>query len=242
MVSYHRCIRLLLYPQLSSKPLNLKYLNICATSCVGVCSAYRRLHHRMSVGFSALSIQSVFLSGLTLLYCHWLSPNTISIMPLTDCSIMLYVMTERWPSARKYRDVFEQIKDSVTGLVAEAQGSRRGSASSSGNPNANGKRNVAVPEELQEGIRVLEEHWQGPRDGFEHMISQMTGQSLGFWESGAGAAVGLDIGSPSISGVPGPSKSGIAESAWVPTSSTPITMGMDTADIEDSWWENVEKS
>lgn len=32
---------------------------------------------------------------------------------------MLYVMTERWPAARKYRDVFEQIKTSVTDAIVE---------------------------------------------------------------------------------------------------------------------------
>ncbi|RDW85138.1 hypothetical protein BP6252_02728 [Coleophoma cylindrospora] len=240
MVSYHRCIRLLLYPQLSSKPLNLHYIQTCATSCAGVCSAYRRLHHRMSVGFSALSIQSVFLSGLTLLYCYWLSPESIAINPLTDCSIMLYVMTERWPSARKYRDVFEQIKDSVTGLVDQAQSSRRGSAASNDHPHGSGKGKLVVPEELQEGIRGLEEHWQGPRDGFEHMISQMTGQRLGFWENGAGAAVGLDTGSLPSASAPSRSMPGVGEPDWVSTSS-PMMTGLEPGDGDGSWWENVEK-
>lgn len=31
---------------------------------------------------------------------------------------MLYVMTERWPLARKYRDVFERIKESVLEIIA----------------------------------------------------------------------------------------------------------------------------
>jgi hypothetical protein len=32
---------------------------------------------------------------------------------------MLYVMTERWPPARKYRDVFERIKTNVTDVIAQ---------------------------------------------------------------------------------------------------------------------------
>ena len=32
---------------------------------------------------------------------------------------MLYVMAERWPAARKYRDVFEQIKMSVTDVIVK---------------------------------------------------------------------------------------------------------------------------
>jgi hypothetical protein len=37
---------------------------------------------------------------------------------LADCSIMLYVMTERWPATRKYRKIFEGIKGSVLDLIA----------------------------------------------------------------------------------------------------------------------------
>lgn len=40
---------------------------------------------------------------------------------LTDCSIMLYVMTERFPSARKYRDVFERIKLSVFAIIEQGK-------------------------------------------------------------------------------------------------------------------------
>jgi hypothetical protein len=35
---------------------------------------------------------------------------------------MLYVITERWPLARKYRDVFERIKEAVWGIMAQGEG------------------------------------------------------------------------------------------------------------------------
>jgi hypothetical protein len=55
------------------------------------------------------------------MYCLWLSPrNFLDVTgPISDCNIMLYVMTERWPAARKYRDVFEQIKTSVTDVIVK---------------------------------------------------------------------------------------------------------------------------
>jgi hypothetical protein len=65
MVPYYRCIRLLLYPQLSESPVNMKYLKLCVDACGGVCRTYKRLHHQFSIGFSTLSIQSVFLAGKT---------------------------------------------------------------------------------------------------------------------------------------------------------------------------------
>jgi hypothetical protein len=38
---------------------------------------------------------------------------------LTDCSIILYVMAERWPAGRKYRDLFESVKKSVLDVISE---------------------------------------------------------------------------------------------------------------------------
>jgi hypothetical protein len=121
MVAYHEVVRLLLYPSLFTAPLDTHYLHLCALACSGVCQTYKRLHHSMNFGPSPLSLQSVFLAGLTLIYCAWLSPHRPTFPlngPLTDCSIMLYVMTERWPLARKYRDVFERIKEAVMDIIA----------------------------------------------------------------------------------------------------------------------------
>lgn len=42
---------------------------------------------------------------------------------LTDCTIMLYVMNERWPKARRYRRAFEQLK--VSAMKAFAEGKNR---------------------------------------------------------------------------------------------------------------------
>jgi len=120
MVAYHKVVRLLLYPSLFTTPLNTYYLHLCGLACGGVCQTYKSLHHSMNFGPSPLSLQSVFLAGLTLIYCAWLSPHRPTFPltgPLTDCSIMLHVMTERWPLARKYRDVFERIKESVLDIL-----------------------------------------------------------------------------------------------------------------------------
>ena len=62
-IHYYRCVRFLLYPRLAKTPMNMKYLELCANACSGIITDYRRLHHVFPVGFSALSIQSVFLAG-----------------------------------------------------------------------------------------------------------------------------------------------------------------------------------
>lgn len=33
---------------------------------------------------------------------------------LTDCMLLLYIVCERYPSARRYRDVFERVKSAST--------------------------------------------------------------------------------------------------------------------------------
>lgn len=63
--------------------------------------------------------------GLTLVYCTWISPQEVfSIKTSSDmnaCSIVLYIITERWPGAKKYRDTYEAIKQSLLESVEESQ-------------------------------------------------------------------------------------------------------------------------
>lgn len=64
--------------------------------------------------------------GLTLISCIWKSPeqalNMSTTNALSDCTIMLYVMAERWPTAGRYRDTFERLKQLVLGRgTAEEQ-------------------------------------------------------------------------------------------------------------------------
>ncbi|ORY66068.1 fungal-specific transcription factor domain-containing protein [Pseudomassariella vexata] len=163
-IHYHRCVRFLLYPQLDENPINMQYLRLCADACSGIITDYRSLHQVFPVGFSALSIQSVFLAGLTLIYCAWLAPpHYLSVEnSLTDCQLLLYIVTERYPSARKYRDVFERIKRTILDLIAQGKHEPR-------NP-------VSLEPPVQESFANLSGHWgQGMGADFSYMLGQMTG-------------------------------------------------------------------
>ncbi|RDW58443.1 hypothetical protein BP5796_12373 [Coleophoma crateriformis] len=122
MILYHKCVRCLLFPQLSEPLLNLQYVKLCAEACAGVCETYKRLYRTLKPGYNPLSLQSVFLAGLTLIYCTWLAPrNFLEVSgAISDCNVMLYVMAERWPAAGKYRDVFEQLKSIITQVNQQA--------------------------------------------------------------------------------------------------------------------------
>lgn len=63
--------------------------------------------------------------GLTLIYCTWISPeeifNSATSNNINACSIVLFVITERWPGARKYRDAYETVKQCVIDPLAEGK-------------------------------------------------------------------------------------------------------------------------
>ncbi|KAK6064976.1 fungal specific transcription factor domain-containing protein [Seiridium cupressi] len=127
MVYYYKCLRFLLHPVVLSTELSdTKYLLKCAEACGGVCRTYKKLHQSVPVGFSVMALHSIFLAGLTLIYCAWAAPKEVfSIGTSNDmnaCSIVLYIsITERWPGARKYRDIYESIKQMVLESIEEGQ-------------------------------------------------------------------------------------------------------------------------
>lgn len=63
MASYHKSIRVLLQPRLYEKQINQRYLELCAEACREVCETYKRLHYRIPLVFTSVSLQTVFLAG-----------------------------------------------------------------------------------------------------------------------------------------------------------------------------------
>ncbi|KAK8848917.1 fungal-specific transcription factor domain-containing protein [Apiospora arundinis] len=129
MLYYYKCLHFILQPFVVSDPSQVKLVRRCAEACGGVCRTYKKLHQGIPIGFSFLDLRSVFLAGMNLIYCVWASPKEVlSINASNDmntCSIVLYIMTERFSSARKYRDVYETIKsmvlESIEGNYYEAK-------------------------------------------------------------------------------------------------------------------------
>ncbi|KAH7027251.1 fungal-specific transcription factor domain-containing protein [Microdochium trichocladiopsis] len=111
MVHYFKSKRLLLYPQLAKTPVNLKFLKECATSCSGVCGAYKRIHQAMAVGYSLMALQTVFMAAEIF--------DLTTSNGIHDCSVVLFVIAERVPAARRYRNVFEVIRQQVMDLLSD---------------------------------------------------------------------------------------------------------------------------
>lgn len=133
---------------------------------------------------------------------------------------MLYVMTERWPSARKYRDVFERIKSSVSDLLLNGRG-KRGSQSSTCSTIGSQYVEPVVDQDLQERCRGLDEAFTGRHGAdFTQMISKMSGEADGFWD---GAVLGTSFesslhGGVDLDGVGGEMHMPIGNGSWGMTS------------------------
>lgn len=170
-VYYYQCLRLLLYPHLSSPIVDPDIIVRCADACGGLCRSYKKIHRETQVGFSLMAIYAIFLSGLTLLYCLWMSPATIysttTVNDLSACSVVLYVIAERWPGARRYRDAFETIKQNVLNLLEEG---------------TNVTQRVPLPGLVTYGLQDLGVHGLHPEGKREYskMISDMAGSSSQF--------------------------------------------------------------
>jgi hypothetical protein len=105
LIYYYQAVRFLLQPHLLTGTADDKYLLLAVQSCGGICQTYKRLHQSVSVGYSLMALHSVFSAGVIILYCAWNSPALILTNAtrnmINDCSIVLYIITERWPGAKR---------------------------------------------------------------------------------------------------------------------------------------------
>ncbi|KAI0200455.1 fungal-specific transcription factor domain-containing protein [Astrocystis sublimbata] len=113
MCHYHRAVRLLIQPFLPLLPPSDPYYLICLRAAGGVCQAHKTLHQSVEYGHSFIAVQTVFVSGITLLYGLWTQQHAIWSYSLSNdiraCSLVLFVMGERAPWVKKYRDAFEVL-------------------------------------------------------------------------------------------------------------------------------------
>ncbi|KAI0121059.1 fungal-specific transcription factor domain-containing protein [Xylariales sp. AK1849] len=166
MVYYYKCLRFLLHPViLSSELANSKLLRKCVESCGGVLRTYKKLHQQTPVGFSVMALHSVFITGLTLIYCVWASPKEVFSISISDdmnaCSIVLYIITERWSGARRYRDVYEAIKQMVLESIEEGGYEPRRTITN-------------LRPSLRAALKTMDHHDEGQRE-FSAMLSDMAG-------------------------------------------------------------------
>ncbi|CCH58759.1 hypothetical protein TBLA_0A09760 [Henningerozyma blattae CBS 6284] len=143
---YYRAVRLLLQPYLEILSPEDKLFRECQAAAGQICQLYKTFHRMTASGNSSTAIHTVFVAGVTLIYCMWLARNMdderrkklgdiskhtrphisaslfVTMDDLKACSICLYVMTERSKFARTFRDTYDQLMNATIGNLIERCG------------------------------------------------------------------------------------------------------------------------
>lgn len=117
LLLYHRAVRMLIQPFLAILPVSDPYYSLCLRAAGNICQMQKRLHQSIGYGHSFIAVQTIFVAGVTLLYGLWTQTHLVWSVTLANdlraCSLVLFVMSERAPWVRKYRDAFEFLADAA---------------------------------------------------------------------------------------------------------------------------------
>ncbi|KKK27151.1 hypothetical protein ARAM_005052 [Aspergillus rambellii] len=130
ILHYNRAVRLLIQPFLPSLPLTDPYYHICLRAAGDACQAHKRLPQTLEYGHSFLTVQTVFMAGITLLSALWTHTDRVWSVQMSNdiraCSTVLFVMggggggkRAAWVK-KKYRDAFEHL---VNAAMEKLEGS-----------------------------------------------------------------------------------------------------------------------
>ena len=122
MLHFHRDVRLLLQPFLSTLEPNSELFRRCVDSAGQVCQIHKRLHQTPEYGHSFVAVHTVFVSGITLLYALWKGSNwSFSISnDIRAASCVLSIMGERAPWIRRFRDEFDALTEATMTALQNA--------------------------------------------------------------------------------------------------------------------------
>ncbi|CDR42445.1 CYFA0S09e03752g1_1 [Cyberlindnera fabianii] len=143
---YYRSVRLLIQPFLELLDPMDRLFRECQAAAGHICQLFKVFHEKTVFGHSTTAIHTVFVAGVTLIYCLWLARNKDDMKrkalgdvskhtrpqvseslfnglnDLCACSICLYVMTERSKFALIFRDTFDQLMSATIGNLIERCG------------------------------------------------------------------------------------------------------------------------
>ncbi|KAK9485297.1 fungal-specific transcription factor domain-containing protein [Lipomyces starkeyi] len=117
MLNYHQNMRLLFVPKLPMLTSDTEEFKLCLRSSGQLCQIYKRLHQYLrTVSYSFLALQASFMAGITMIYCYTKDQSILDTQFLADiraCSTVLYIIAERWPASKHFRDSFEAYLNSA---------------------------------------------------------------------------------------------------------------------------------
>lgn len=175
---YHKSVRFLLIPFLCDLPADHHLCKTCLQSAGAICRLSKALHQEGTFDHSFIALQSLFMSGLTVIYGLWTEKHKWNYRisdELRSCSTVLFVVAERSPEARQYRDVFESLLAKTTQHLVELEEEDRSSAAYL-NPvesNTRGVEDAAVEEATVISGSVLPEEFQVSRQWDKMLIDDL---------------------------------------------------------------------
>ncbi|KAL1979669.1 hypothetical protein VTN96DRAFT_5396 [Rasamsonia emersonii] len=92
-----------------------------------------KIQHSKALGWILLATHSIFTAGLTLLYCLWANRENVNVYltlfdDIRSCSTVLFVVAERWPTVRRFRDVFKVLARKMFQIVSHNHARQTGPA------------------------------------------------------------------------------------------------------------------
>lgn len=122
-LEYHKAVLLLLQPFLTASNRDDQMFGECARAAGAVCQTYKRIHQRRPAGFFLLELHDVLVAGITLIYSLWndqYSNDSFTVLQdLGACSTVLFLIAERWESAKRYRDAFEALVNATSACLSK---------------------------------------------------------------------------------------------------------------------------
>ncbi|GLB09453.1 hypothetical protein AtubIFM57258_005374 [Aspergillus tubingensis] len=120
---WNNAIRMLIQRFVGVLPRRDPLIERCLYASGQMCQCFKRLRQRDSSGYSFLLVNSLYMAGLTICLCLFRAPQLWTVAVSNDlraCSSALFVMAERNPSLKKYRDGLEMIINRVMEYVNDA--------------------------------------------------------------------------------------------------------------------------
>jgi hypothetical protein len=131
-----------------------------------------------------MALQTVFMAGLTLVYCLWISPEEIfdatTSNGIHDCSIVLFVIADRVPAAKKYRNAFEVIRQRVIDRISTTAPAERRSRETVPGLTAELAASASYPFDAGQGS-AGDEHFdvdEGSLEQLSYILTDMAGEQF----------------------------------------------------------------
>ncbi|EDO15859.1 hypothetical protein Kpol_1009p5 [Vanderwaltozyma polyspora DSM 70294] len=194
---YYRSVRLLIQPYLEVLAPENRLFRECQAAAGQICQLYKIFHQKTVHGHTTPAVHIVFVAGVTLIYCMWLTRNyddqrrktlgdeskhtrphvSASLFSTMDdlraCSVCLYAMTERSDFARIFRDTFDQLMNATIGNLIE----RCGPDSSELIYISSGKNDVVIKEENSHSSKLS--YGEIDNDGMPPAVNRIFGKRQG---------------------------------------------------------------